>query len=188
MVFSSRGNQREGKTLLMTALALYMAKLLGNIPIVANYHITGYDNFYFFEKPDDLIDPKTKRMRCPNVILLWDELGASTDSRTWGSKQQIMFTHLFSQFGKQGINFIYSCQRENLVEKRIREQTDIVIECTKNIFNGRMFEDWYNTQRGIMRPKKIGSYEVIGAQMYWNNYDTFEAVNTNARFDDIVGK
>lgn len=181
MIFSFEGNQREGKSLGATALALWLSKLVGQIPIVANYHFQNLppgQPFVYFEKPGQLRD-------VVNSIIVYDEIGTSADSRTWGSKEQVLFSHVFAQMGKRGNTFIYTAQRDYLVEKRVRQQTDIVIECTKKLRNGVLYQTWINCQRGRDKGCLIGTYAVTQPQSVYSFYDTYEVIKSNVTFDKI---
>jgi len=181
MIISLEGNQREGKSLGMTALGIYFAKKYGNIPLIANYHIFNYDNFIYFEKPRELA-------QLNNCIILYDEIGTTADARSWGSKEQVLFSHVFAQMGKRGNTFIYTAQRDYLVEKRVRQQTDIVIECQKDYGSKVLYQTWYNTQRGRDRATLIGRYKIRAPERVYDAYDTFEVIQSHVNFDDIIGK
>jgi len=183
MIFSFEGNQREGKSLGATALALWLSKRVGFIPIIANYHLTNLppqQKFSLFNKPQEL-----KGLQ--NCIVIHDEVGTSTDSRSWGSQGQILFTHTFAQMGKNGVTYIYTAQRDNLVEKRVRQQTDFVIECTKDYFNKQMYQEWYNAQRGRDRMVLLGKFLVTNPERIYGYYDTYETIASHVNFEDNVG-
>lgn len=76
--------------------------------------------------------------------------------------------------GKMGNVFIYTCQREFQVEKRVREQTDYVIECTKDHLTGVLTQDWLDVQRGRETPKAIGRYVLPFPKRVYPHYNTFE--------------
>lgn len=181
MIFSFEGNQREGKSLGATALGIYLARLAGNIPVVANYHITQYQPFLYFQKPSELEN-------IYNSVIIYDELGTSADARTWNSQQQVKFTHVFAQMGKRGNTLIFTAQRIGLVELRVRQQTDIVIECQKNYLTGTLTQIWSNTQRGRERARLIGKYIVAKPESIYSYYDTYEIIETNTVFNDQIGR
>lgn len=87
--------------------------------------------------------------------------------------------------GKMGNVFVYTCQREFQVEKRVREQTDYVVECVKNHLTGTMSQTWYDVQRGREVPKFINHAIITHPERIYPLYDTFEVVNSKARFDDL---
>lgn len=181
MIFSFEGNQREGKSLGTTAFALWCSRLLGFIPIVANYHFTNLEPnqpFKYFEKPSELKE-------IFNSIIVYDEIGTSADSRTWGSKEQVLFSHAFAQMGKRGNTFIYTAQRDYLVEKRVRQQTDFVIECEKDYYTGVLYQTWWNAQRGRDKAKLIGTYTVNDPTTIYGFYDTYEVIKSHVSFDNI---
>jgi hypothetical protein len=185
MVHAFQGNQRGGKGIGCTTIAIKYALRAflkyGKWPrIYANYHLFKYPYFtYFFEWKD------IKHVK--NAIICYDEIGGSQDARLFNSKSQILFTNVFNQMGKMGNVFLYTCQREFQVEKRVREQTDYVIECSKNHATGVLTQVWYDVQRGRepQNKKLIGRHNVKNASRIYSHYDTFEVVESTAKFDDV---
>lgn len=191
--FSIEGNKRHGKNVLSTEFGIWCAlrvskrdergAVVSFTPLYANYNIYGYPNFIRFNKPEELATVQ-------NAVVIYDEIAATGDARTWGSRGQILLTHKFAQMEKDGVTLIYTCQRDYLVEKRIRQQTDYVVECYKHPLSGVMTQAWYDTTRGrqeLPKPpgKLIGVYRVNPVQSY-SHYNTFEHVESNVNFDDMV--
>lgn len=56
-----------------------------------------------------------------------DEIHTVADSRKSGKEQNIQIANFFLQSRHRGVNVIYTDQYEGQVEKRIRDNTDIVI-------------------------------------------------------------
>lgn len=181
MIYGFQGNMREGKTLNMTATGVIFGVAVGSIPLYANYHIQGYPGpFTYFKKWREL-------EKVENSIILYDELGAAFDARNFKSKDQMIFTHLFSQMGKLGNTFMYTTQRPFQIEKRVREQTDYVIECFKNYQQDRMSAIWYNTQRGreAENAKKLNHYILEHPELIYPFYDTYELIESTNEYDPI---
>lgn len=184
MIYSAEGPQRHGKNIFMTAFALYCAELVKPCPIYANYHFFNLpidQEFHKFEKFSEI-------MEVTNSIIVFDEIGTTADARTWSGKEQTLFTHKFAQMGKDGNTFISSAQKPYLVEKRVREQADVVIECYKNIRTNTLYETWWDTQMGRELAIGLGTYIVNDPERAWNHYDTFERITSHVRFDDLVNK
>lgn len=148
------------------------AKLLSDevkAPIVANFNPLG--NSLYFDNWKTLKDIK-------NSIILFDELGTSIDSRNFKSEDQINFTHIFSQLAKKGNTFLYSAQRLNLVDKRVRDQTDYLILCNKDWNTGILSQTWLDTQQGMIGARFIGEYIIHDPAPFYDLYDGFEFVKT----------
>lgn len=184
MIFSAEGPQRHGKNVFMTAFALHCAAIAKPCPIYANYHfhnLPSDQEFHFFTKFSEI-------MRVKNAIIVFDEIGTTADARTWSGKEQTLFTHKFAQMGKDGNTFISSAQKPYLVEKRVREQADFVIECFKDIRTGEMYESWYDTQMGRELSRFIGTWRVSQRERAFKHFDTYEHIESNVRFDDLTKK
>lgn len=168
---------REGKTLGMTAFGIVMGVTTGVTPIFSNYHIK-YPNFNYFERWKELKNVE-------NSIILYDELGTSFDSRNYKSEDQMVFTHLFSQMGKKGNTLLYTTQRDHQIEKRVREQTDYVIECSKDWSSGYMKQIWFNTQRGRESAEYINTFLILEPELFYEYYNTYEVIKTQISTEQI---
>jgi len=168
------GNQGHGKSLGAVAKTLILAELT-NARIVSNIVLKSPRYIPFTEWRE------LETMR--NVIILFDEIATAVDSRNFKSGDQMEFTHFFAQLRKRGNTFIYTAQRFNLVEKRIREQTDYVIECVKVYHNKHwyLYQDLYDTQQGVERAKFLGRYHVAFPHYIYSQYDTLETVETTLK-------
>lgn len=183
-IYAVQGNQRAGKGICTVNLSLQLAllayELNGEFPkIYANFHYLQYPYFQYFEEWKDIENVR-------NAIICYDEIGGTHDARLYNSKSQILFTNVFNQMGKMGNIFIYTCQREFQVEKRVREQTDFVIECEKNYNNNLMTQMWYNVERGRESPLLIGGAVVVLPELIYQEYNTFEVVASKAKFDSVI--
>jgi len=184
-IYAFQGNQRAGKGIGATAYALYLClqayKLRGVFPyIYSNYHFLQYPYFRYFQDWKNLENVR-------NAIVVYDEIGGSQDARLYNSKSQILFTNVFNQMGKMGNVFIYTCQREFQVEKRVREQTDYVIECEKDHLTGVLSQTWVDVQRGRepQNQRPIGKYIAPWPDVIYGEYNTFEVVASQAKFDSV---
>lgn len=183
MIHAIQGNQRGGKGIAIVSYSQHLALLAylsrGKFPrIYANFHFAKYPYFTYFEEWSELKNVK-------NSIICYDEIGGTHDARLYNSRSQILFTNVFNQMGKMGNVFLYTCQREFQVEKRVREQTDYIIECSKNHATGKMGQTWLDVQRGRERPKFINKVYLNNPERFYNDYDTFEVVDSHAKFDDV---
>lgn len=186
MIHSFEGNQRGGKGIGIVSYALFQAllayRITGKFPyIYANFHFTQYPYFRFFQEWDQIESVR-------NAIICYDEIGGTHDARLYNSKSQILFTNVFNQMGKMGNVFLYTCQREFQVEKRVREQTDFVIKCRKDHKTGLMYQSWIDVQGGREKPIFITAGRIIRPERFYNEYDTFEVVASKAKFDNVHAK
>lgn len=130
------GNRGAGKTCLMTDL-LYKDYKAGR-KVIANYHLKFPVVYMSFEKvatlPEELQD----------ATLGFDELGIGADSRAFFSKRNSKISKLVTQIRKRKCLLYYTVQRFNLIDKRIREQTDyfILMEAkkAKGVFIGYVLD------------------------------------------------
>lgn len=171
MIFGFFGSMRAGKTMGAVVWSMYLSAITGqeiwsNIPKLSI-------KYQYFEKWKEL-----RRVR--NAIVLFDEIDTTIDSRNWGSGDQIFFTHLFKQMGKLGITLLYTSQRAHMVEKRIRDQTDYRIDCTKNWLRNKLRQDWYDLQT-----TEIGqlckTYVITDPTKFYKLYDSFAVIATQMK-------
>lgn len=181
-IYSIEGNQRTGKNVLSTLLAIHLAQLSG-CPIYANYTLTNLPpgvKFVKFEKFSEIVRDAR------NAIVVFDEIGTTMDARSWNGREQTLFTHFFAQMGKNGNTFISTAQRPWLVEKRVREQADFVIWCDKNPLSGIMTEDWYDTRQGRSKARLIGCYVMTRPELAYDKYNTLEKIGSHVKFNDQI--
>lgn len=119
------GDRGAGKTLFMTYLL--RQDHIRNGRVVANYHL------YFPEdgKHDPIYLPFKKIAKLPpqlrDASVGLDELQIGTDSRRSLSDDNIMLTKLVTQMRKRNLDVYYTTQRYNMIDKRIKNQTDYLI-------------------------------------------------------------
>jgi hypothetical protein len=124
MIIGIEGGIGQGKTLVMTYFAkeeaLRMKKRLH-----ANYHLKDlpfrYLDFQTF------IDEALTHHQYRDSCILVDEAHVWIDSRTSMKKQNLLFTYLLLQTGKEDVNMYYTTQDFGQVDKRLRQRTDIAI-------------------------------------------------------------
>jgi len=169
MIVRFSGNMRGGKTLAMSMYGLMFAEMTDQ-PIVANYHLNSSTvDIHRFSTWEDL-------EKYSNCIILFDEINTAMDSRNFKSEDQIKFSHFFQQIGKLGITFFYTAQREHSVEKRIRDQTDYMVECRRLWPTQALEYEWYDTQRSVEDPIYIGKMLLSNPVPFYSLYDSFEVV------------
>lgn len=174
MVIAFLGRMGSGKTLNMSKWGSFFAEQCHK-ELIANYHLK---NASYFNTHKQIKDIK-------NAIICYDEITTDHDSRNW--ENNVKFTHWFLQLRKIGCDFLYSTQRWNTVEKRIRENTDIIIRCSKKrqIGSNQFIDKWafvekiFDIQDGedqaITGKTLINKYP----QFLYGLYDTNEIINNH---------
>lgn len=168
MIIGGFGNMRAGKTLGITALGVFLGTLTKQT-IYANYHLN-IENYVYFQKWNEL-----KNVR--NSVILFDEIHTAMDSRNTKSSDQIYFTHLFSQMGKFGNTLLYTSQRFNAVEKRIRENTDFFFWATRHWPGSKLSQTWWDARESTETPKKLNTY-ILRPEPLYGLYNTYEKVES----------
>jgi len=159
-----------GKTLSMMGYALLLAAQTDQ-DVHANFHLN-VERTHYYERWRELENVE-------NAIVLFDELDKTADARMWKSKEQIYFTHLFTQFRKKGVTFMYSSQRVRQVEVRVRENSDYVCECAKIYTKNLIINQWWDTQRGQELPIKKRRLVNTDPSRLYDFYDSFEVVKSH---------
>ena len=130
------GYQRQGKTLFSVYLALLLKKELG-LEIYTNMSIPGCITVNSINDLPFDYQPK---------IFLCDEIYFSLDSRSW--KDNTACSIFINTIGKQEILFIYTAISPDMVEMRLRRQTEYMIFAKKH---DSFFEyGFLDTYRGTM--------------------------------------
>jgi len=171
MIFGFWGVQRSGKTLMMTALGGFIAQLVPQ-PIYANYTVAipGVEVIRF--------DNWKELKNVYNAMILFDEVGTSIDSRNTKSTDQIEFTHLFAQMGKKGNTFMYTAQKLDTVEKRIRNNTDYLIRATRLWPGNDIMLKWEDAQESFEIRQLVGYYYLKDPTPIYKLYDSFEVITS----------
>jgi hypothetical protein len=123
--------------------------------------------------------------RLQNCVLLIDELHMYNDSYDFLSKSSKKMTILATQLRKRNVIFIYTVQYIEMITKRVRSQTDWVIEAInrkKSPIQIKGDEEWtsfikYSTFTSfsdeIDTPFRVS---IFNGKPYWKYYDTNEIV------------
>ena len=118
------GRRGDGKT----CFATFLAKLDSDRgrKIYANYHLFGIPYEYItLEKVAEL--PTWLH----NATIILDEIQEGADSREIFKKGNKSLTKLATQLRKRQLTLYYTTQVFTMADKRIREQTDYIVECEK---------------------------------------------------------
>lgn len=165
MLIGILGSLGSGKTLLLTIFCF--KKLLNNWRVYSNYKIN--DGNINFIEPIDLLEISKGK----NFVAL-DEVYAWLDSRVSASATNRILSYLMFQSRKKGMDIGYTAQLGSSVDLRLRELTDIIIECVKIPKVGFLYYvNWINLQtvytRKIFLPLNV-------AKKYFVKYDTTEVI------------
>lgn len=157
------GDRGAGKTCLMTGL-LYIDYELGN-KIICNYTVKFPATYMPFSKVAELPESLA------GATLGFDELGIGADSRQFFAKRNNNIGKLITQIRKRKCLLYYTVQRLNLIDKRVRQQTDYFILMEKTPIAGKFVLRLVNGNSGELEAKT----EYDGAQ-FFNMYDTNEII------------
>jgi hypothetical protein len=162
------GTRGSGKTLFMTGLAhRYFSK--DKCKIYANYHLTKipYQYITFAELatlPDDLYD----------AVVFLDEIQVGADSYEIFKKSNKSITTFATQLRKRRITLYYSTQVFTMATKRLRQQTNFIIECHPTSMNGVV--DVLIFDRALpFQQQLIKQFEFDG-RPFFGAYDTDEVI------------
>lgn len=174
MVIGFIGRMGSGKTLNMSKYATYFSQRL-HMPVYANYHLVNATVFTDFRELEKM----------QNIVIAYDEIHIDFDSRDWDKKIRYQFTQWFTQLRKRGIIFLYTAQRHNTLEKRIRENTDYLIMCQRK--KHALCEYILDAQLNSQEPTLVNRIINNKPELFYSLYDTREIIvkefytNTNTK-------
>lgn len=121
MIIGITGKMGSGKTLFMTYLAYVLSKEQN---IISNYRL----NFpHKIIKRSDILNYAQSKTQLKDCLLILDELQTIMDCRT--SFKNKIATYFMLQTRKRNVDMAWTSQQFWNVEKRIRENTDLVFTC-----------------------------------------------------------
>jgi len=113
------GDKGAGKTVLLAYL-LYKDYLDGK-SIISNFSLSFEHKQKSFEELSKMPD------YLHNATVGYDEFHIAVDSRRSTSNSNIAFTTFLTQLRKRGCILIYTTQLFSTMDKRVRDQTDIIV-------------------------------------------------------------
>lgn len=157
------GDRGAGKTCFMT-YQLFKDYQRGR-PIISNYHLEFGHNKLSFSEIAEL--PESLN----NSTIGLDEIHIGVDSRASMSSINRQITKLATQLRKRNIILYYTTQRFNLIDKRLRQQTDLLATCCR-------------VKDGIFRIETINNYtgDSEGVKIF-KGFKYFSLYNTNEVID-----
>ena len=208
------GGRGSGKTLSMSveaAIQLILGRrVFSNYPIEVKYRDEGGKVTEYRSTPYKMDDLLTFDQELQNAFILLDEANLFLDARRSQSTQNLLISRLITFIRKRQLSILVTTQGWGMLEKRLREQTDLLVECfdlsfrypnlkagafisqevtdISGIFTGRpLFRGdeykpkwWQNTRTRILHGMK-----------FWNIYDTnleFDIVESMTRYRLEVGE
>lgn len=132
-----------------------------------------YFKKYYTLSGDMLIDWVKGEKHFKKAFFILDEVHIFLDSRMGMSKKNVIISYFILQTRKRDVRLGYTTQFLNQVDKRLRNPTDIMVQCQN-----------YNTDsvvmnRNIVLDKETGRtwVDTFEANEYFSYYDTNEIVN-----------
>lgn len=147
------------------------------------YHRAGYRilsniklNFpYETYTLQNLIDFANSGIGLRKVVILLDEAHIFLDSRSSVSKRNRIISYFLLQTRKKGCHLYYTTQRFGQVDKRLRENTDVTINCSSK--KNKDGEQYTLNEVNILTDNGIRTERLIyQSNKYFELYDTYEVV------------
>lgn len=165
------GYKGSGKTLMLVILAY--AEHMQKKKILSNLH-----NLKF---PSEIVDPKeiiSLSEKLQGCTICIDEIHTIADSRKSHGAQNIQIANFFLQSRHRGVNVIYTDQYMGQVEKRIRDNTDIII-VARNLYqdtDGDGLNDYFEYTMLDLRGEKTKVVKIYG-KPFFNLYSDAEIID-----------
>jgi len=163
------GRRGSGKTLFMTALADQYAK--EGVKVYANYHLKNIP--YTFMSFKQLVEKVENQSLSDGVVFL-DEIQQGADAYEFFSKKAKAVTTFATQIRKLHIVLYYSTQVFVYGAKRLRDQTNYIIECETTDEPGVTEVAIYDHM--LKYTGELIREFVFDGRPYFGSYDTDELV------------
>lgn len=169
MIIGMIGRMGSGKTLSLVRYA-YMYyrqgyKIYSNITLEFPHTKIGLQ---------DLIDYANANIYLDKSIVILDEAHVFLDSRASASKKNRIISFFIVLTRKMGCNLFYTTQRYHQIDKRLRDNSDIVIQCSTKDYKGIKF-----THNLIMYMLEFGiktRSDLFESRKFYGLYNTRELV------------
>lgn len=162
-------------------------KTLSMVKLATSFYLRGYKVFSNFNLSfpfesytlQDLINYSNDDTNFNKSVILLDEAHIFLDSRSSVSNKNKVISYFLLQTRKKGCHLFYTTQRYHQVDKRLRDNTDILTQCTtKTLSNGDKYTlNYYEVEKnGVVRNyKKIYKH----TNKLYSLYDTNQIININ---------
>lgn len=167
MLCGFTGNMGSGKTLSLVS-EIYKYYKLG-------YKIYSNVAFSFpHEKLTlaDLIEYNQNDYTLKDCVVVIDEAHIFLDSRTSYAKRNLVISYFLTQTRKKSVKLFYTTQKIHQIDKRLRENTDIIIECSSFKIKDRL----YIVQTKIFTYDYRIVKKLLYANPYFSLYDTNQVI------------
>lgn len=150
MIIGIIGGMSSGKTLLMTREGFHDYRK--GMRIFSNYKLAYPHEIITTDKILEYAQQKTE---LADVAILFDEFYLYADSRLSGSKKSLLYSYFILQTSKRNIKLYYSSQNFHAIDKRIRDNTHILITVHPMLLNPktRRLRPYYSSQRKLEKSK-----------------------------------
>lgn len=130
MIVIFLGEQNSGKTL---SMSYYLYRYFKNgYKIYSNYNL----NFKHEKINKSMLETYTKsKEQFSKTVFALDEIYLFMDSRNFGKGFNKLFSYFILQTSKRDTHLIGTAQYFNTVEKRFRENCNIMVNCSRVIYN-----------------------------------------------------
>lgn len=165
------GYKGSGKTLMLVLLT-YCEYITGK-KILSNMTQLKFPSEIL--NPDDMVNLSEKLHGCTIAI---DEIHTIADCRKSHGQQNIQIANFFLQSRHRGVNVIYTTQYMGQAEKRIRDNTDVVI-VARNLYQDTDedgFDDQFEYTIIDLRKEKQHILKIYGKQIF-NLYSDAEIID-----------
>ena len=155
------GDKGAGKSVLL-AYMLYIDHLQGR-NIVSNFSL----NFPHIQKTFRELSKMPKFLQ--NATVGYDEFHIAVDSRRSTSNSNIEFTTFLTQLRKRGCILIYTTQLFTTMDKRVRDQTDIIISPIDNKEGVFIYQVMDRVTGEVLKILRLDMNPVFKANLYNTN-------------------
>lgn len=172
MIIGYVGTRGRGKTLscVREAYEHYLQgyEIFSNIKLNKKYFKTWHsiDN-------KTIIDWVKGDKQFKKAFFILDEVHIYLDSRMGMSKRNVIISYFVLQTRKRNVRIGYTTQFIDQVDKRLRQPTEVMIQCQNYIGESGMF------QKNLVQHYETGrvSYDTFRGSDYFDYYDTDEIIN-----------
>jgi hypothetical protein len=134
MIIGMIGNMGKGKTL--SAVRYLYKWFRKGFTIYSNIHLK-FPHIHIGMQ--ELIDYANAETYLDKSIVFLDEAHTLLDSRNSASKRNKILTYFIVLTRKMGCNLVYTTQRYHQIDKRLRDNSDVVILCDTKTFKGEKY-------------------------------------------------
>jgi hypothetical protein len=165
------GRMGSGKTLSMVKYAHYYYKR--GYKVYSNVKLNFPYETYNLET---LLDYANSEESLLNSVILCDEMHIFLDSRNSGSKRSRILSYFLLQTRKKDVKLFFTTQRFHQVDKRLRDNAEVIINCSSKFIKGKHFV--VNSLMLMLEFTVKVKRFVFRAESTYPLYNTYEVVKT----------